>query len=83
MRLMISPTDLGLSCSHWLRLTAPIDTGVSESLVALREPDTTTSSSSTTEVWAPAAWVMACMLSAKIDSDKDRGMRFFFMVIFA
>ena len=81
MRLIISPTDLGLSCSHWLLLTAPIDTGVSESLVALREPDTTISSSSNTGVWAAEAWVMACKLSAKTDKENDRGIRFLFMII--
>ena len=42
---MMSPTDLGLSASHCVRVTKPMEVGVSESFEADLEPDTTTVSS--------------------------------------
>ena len=39
---MMSPTDLGFSSSHWVRVTRPMEAAVSESFEADLDPDTTT-----------------------------------------
>ena len=52
---MISPTDLGFSSSHWVRVTTPMEAAVSESFEADLEPDTTTVSLAVAETDALCA----------------------------
>jgi hypothetical protein len=64
---MMSPTDLGFSSSHWVRVTTPMEAAVSESFEADLEPDTTTVSFAVDEfaaLWPNAELHMAITISA-------------------